>query len=326
MGVLSVVLSACLLSAAVTGMVLRAAVRLSIIDHPDEERRLHRVATPRSGGLGIALVLSLVLLLDPPEAWPRAWLLSGGVLAIAGIGMLDDLRALPALPKLLGQLLGALLVAIAMPWPAPNPWLGIVIAAVLVLSFVNVWNFMDGSDGMASVQTLLLSICLAALGGGALAWALVGACAGFLPFNFPKARIFLGDVGSHALGLGLAMLMLSALADSRISLPALLLLVSAFLLDAGWTLLLRLWRREPFWQAHSQHLYQRLIRTGQSHARVCLAYACWTAAAIAAFWSSQGLSLTAQWALVMLFYGSGSILYFMMIARRPLASGAGSPE
>ncbi|HEX5755741.1 MAG TPA: lipopolysaccharide biosynthesis protein [Arenimonas sp.] len=326
MGVFIGALLACLLSAAVTWMVLRSATRLRIIDHPDEERRLHRVATPRSGGLGIALVLLLVVLVSPPEASPQGWLLPVAVLAIAGVGMLDDLRALRALPKLVGQLLGVSLVALSMPWPAPEPWVGIVIAAVVVLAFVNVWNFMDGSDGMAAVQALLLSLCLAALGSGVWAWALVGACVGFLPFNVPKARIFLGDVGSHALGLGLAILMLSALGESRVALPSVLLLVSAFLLDSGWTLLLRLVRREPFWKAHSKHLYQRLIRSGLSHASVCIIYACWTSAAVAACWASQDLTSTLQWALVMLFYGSGSILYFMMIGRRPPAPGAGSPE
>ena len=110
------------------------------------------------------------------------------------------------------------------------------------------------------------------------------------------------------------------------ALPTLFVLVSAFLVDAGWTLLLRLWRREPFWQAHSQHLYQRLVRHGMSHASVCCAYAIWTCTAVAAAWSSQNLAATGKWGVALAFYGVGSLVYCMLTVWRPLAPGAGSPK
>ena len=271
------------LSTAVAGAWWRHA-RERVLDLPDE-RRLHQVPTARGGGLGIALVL----LLASPWLGQGAAAFALGLAIAAGAGFWDDLRPLPALAKLLLQALGALPVALA--WPLLPALLGPVAGAaaawLLVVALVNIWNFMDGSNGLAATQALLFGAAMALFAGPGtpafwLGLALAAGALGFLPWNLPRARLFLGDVGSHALGFAVAALSLLALAGEGGLAPWLpLLLASAFLLDAGLTLLSRLARRQKVWQAHREHLYQRAILHGARHGPVCLAYAAWTLAAAA---------------------------------------------
>jgi len=145
---------------------------------------------------------------------------------------------------------------------------------------VNVWNFMDGIDGLATSQAAIVAAGLALLLGtgpwGWLAAGLVAACLGFLPFNFPKARIFLGDVGSGALGYLLAALLALAYATSPVPWPILLLPAAAFLVDAGFTLTMRMLRGEHWWTPHVTHAYQAWARREAGHVRVSMAYAAFT--------------------------------------------------
>jgi UDP-N-acetylmuramyl pentapeptide phosphotransferase/UDP-N-acetylglucosamine-1-phosphate transferase len=155
----------------------------------------------------------------------------------------------------------------------------------------NVWNFMDGINGIATIQAALVAGGLVLVVGGVWTWvalALIAACLGFLPFNFPKARIFLGDVGSSALGFAIATLLAVALLDGRVFAPLLLLPLSAFLVDSGMTLVRRIAKRERWWTPHAQHAYQRWASTSGSHAIVTFMYAGWTAAAsVLAWWLAE---------------------------------------
>ena len=255
-----------------------------MLDLPDD-RRLHQVPTARGGGLGLAVVL----LAAAPWLGPGGGAFALGLAVTAGAGFYDDLRPLPPLAKLLLQALGALPVAQARPLLPGllGPVLGVAAAWALVLALVNIWNFMDGSNGLAATQALLFGAAMALFAGAGTpaAWlglALAAGALGFLPWNLPRARLFLGDVGSHALGYAVAALSLLALSGA----PGIepwqpLLLASAFLVDAGLTLLRRFARGEKVWQAHREHLYQRAIAHGASHGQVCLAYAAWTGVAIA---------------------------------------------
>ena len=253
------------------------ALRRHWLDQPDA-RRLHTVPTPRGGGIGIALVLLAMAPFLPQGAW-----FAGGLGLVAGAGLVDDLRPLRALPKFLLQLAGTGLLAWA--WPAWPQVLGPVAGAALAwfgaLALVNLWNFMDGSNGLAASQGALAAAVLAALAGGgpalALGVALAGACLGFLPLNLPRARLFLGDVGSHAIGYGLAALLLATIAQG-VSPWLAVIPLSAFVVDSTLTLLSRLRRRRAVWRAHREHLYQRAIAHGASHVAVCAAYAAWTLA------------------------------------------------
>jgi UDP-N-acetylmuramyl pentapeptide phosphotransferase/UDP-N-acetylglucosamine-1-phosphate transferase len=192
---------------------------------------------------------------------------------------------------------------IAATWFQPAwPAIGIaLVAAVAVLVLINFWNFMDGSNGMAATQGLLVSLFLALTASQPaprlLALALVASTAGFLPFNLPRARLFMGDVGSHVIGACVAALLLWEWEAADIGLFQAFILVSAFSMDAGLTLLRRIIRGRRFWQAHREHLYQMAIRKGFSHSQVCFAYAAWTGVAgllaLAISAQSPGLQATA---------------------------------
>lgn len=261
-----------------TWLAIRYAVRRNLLDQPGE-RRSHAMATPRGGGIAIvaAVLLGIVWLAvrQPEHALPLA-LCALGLALVAGIGWVDDHAALPAWPRLLVQALAASMVAWAIhQTTAVMP--DAVFAFVLVMVMVNVWNFMDGIDGLAASQAAIAAAGLAlVLGTGPWAWlgaGLFAAIAGFLPFNFPKARVFLGDVGSGALGYLLALLILAAFMSHRSQWLFLLLPVSVFLIDAGFTLAMRMLRRERWWEPHVQHAYQSWSRRLGSHVPVTIAYA-----------------------------------------------------
>ena len=272
--VLSVLLSACWIGFAQTRR---------IQDMPGQ-RRLHTTATPRGGGIGIALVMvSACLLLarfDSNIHWLR---MAAAIASFSAIGLYDDLRPLPAPFKLIIQLSAAALLVNALGWATALPWL--LVAIIAVAYVVNVWNFMDGSNGMVATQSLLIALTISAWPNVAMplrlaALALAGASLGFLPLNFPNARVFLGDVGSHALGASVFALLWLSWRAGTVQYWQALLFCSAMLLDASLTLCIRLWQRRKFWKAHREHLYQFAIRSGYSHTQICLVYAAWTTIAI----------------------------------------------
>lgn len=280
-----------LVAAAATAWARRHALRRGLLDLPGE-RRSHAQPTPRGGGIGIALVgLAAFTWLGTADgaSW---WLAGGGLLLVAGAGWWDDHRpASPLLRLSLHALAGAALAA-ALALRGGQP-LEMALGFALAVGLVNVWNFMDGIDGIAASQGALYALALSmVLAGPAamLAIALAAACLGFLPFNLPRARIFLGDVGSGAVGYLLAALLgVAALELPRAQWPLLLLPASAFLVDAGMTLAWRVWRNQRWWTPHVQHLYQRAsLRFG--HGRVTAAYAAWTLAAIIAMLSAMQAS------------------------------------
>lgn len=259
------------------------ALRRQLVDAPGE-RRSHRVATPRGGGIAIALVLGLALLavaVCSPSARSMVSLVASALVLVSGIGWVDDHRPLSPLARLAVHAVAAgLLGAAAVDSGLPVGWAVVVSAATLVL--VNAWNFMDGIDGIATSQAILFGLCCAALAGagsrsGAAGLALAAACAGFLPFNFPRACIFLGDVGSGALGLLVAAMAAVALSDG-VPAPLLLLPLSAFLVDTALTLARRMLRGERWWTPHVQHAYQCAARRW-GHVRVTVGYGLWTVVA-----------------------------------------------
>jgi UDP-N-acetylmuramyl pentapeptide phosphotransferase/UDP-N-acetylglucosamine-1-phosphate transferase len=278
------VLLATLVSALGSGWAIVHARRAGLLDPPGE-RRSHDAPTPRGGGVGIvlaALIAMVALSACAPQA--ASWrVLATGLALVAGIGWWDDHRPLPPVPRLLVHALGAACLAAAMHLQGAGA-AAVAATFVLGLVLVNVWNFMDGINGLAASQGLLCAAGFAVLLGDAwrlLAGVVAGACLGFLPFNFPRARVFLGDVGSGALGYLMAALLAACWASRTPAWwPLLLLPPLAMLVDAGLTLLWRVRRGDRWWQAHVQHAFQRWSRH-RGHARVCLAYAVWTFAAVA---------------------------------------------
>ena len=267
----------------------RYAIGRDLLDHPGE-RRSHVVATPRGGGIGIVLAMLIALAMcawwSPAQSVSMA-LAGAGLLLVAGIGWLDDHRPLTPWSRLAVHAVAACLLAVVA-WRAGGQVADALMVFVLAMVLVNIWNFMDGIDGIASLQALVVACAFALLADDAasrwIALALAAACLGFLPLNLPRARIFLGDVGSGAIGYVVALAMaLVATGDGRAGSPAtwmlLLLPPSAFLLDASLTLGARILRGERWWTPHVGHLYQRWARAVGHHWPVTFAYAAWAAAA-----------------------------------------------
>jgi UDP-N-acetylmuramyl pentapeptide phosphotransferase/UDP-N-acetylglucosamine-1-phosphate transferase len=288
----------------------RLALRRGVLDVPGH-RSSHAVATPRGAGIGIATALVLAVVLWAPLGTARDAVLLGGLMA-AAVGLVDDLRPLRASWKFAGQIVAALPVAMALPL-APEglpvvlpPVVATAAGVAVVLLFVNAWNFMDGIDGIAAwaavaVCTSVLAVATGASGAlvATIAMGLLAACLGFLPLNFPKARAFMGDCGSHALGFGLAVLVL---ASPRVETAGVVLVASAaFLVDVLGTLVLRARDGERLASAHRRHLYQLVTRSGYSHARVTMAYAAWMLASGGGMVMAQQAGLEAIVAALVLF-------------------------
>ena len=227
----------------------RYAMRRNLVDLPGE-RRSHAVATPRGGGIAIvasALIAFGWLVVFQLLPARTAALLATGLVLVAAIGWLDDHRPLSPWPRLAVHAGAAALVGIACVLSGRGGG-SALFAFATVMVLVNVWNFMDGIDGLAASQALLVATSWALLGWPeGSAWmllAVAAACLGFLPFNLPSARIFLGDVGSGSIGYLLAVgLLWLPPAASRWPWLAWLPL-SAFLVDAGLTLAMRVFRKE----------------------------------------------------------------------------------
>lgn len=272
-----------------TWMARRYAIRRDLIDHPGE-RRSHEVPTPRGGGIAIVVALLVAACVIGWRSPQQIVLVAGfvvGLLLVAGIGMADDHSPLSPWIRLGVQAVAAGIFAVAIAG-ASGDLRTALISFVAIIVLTNVWNFMDGINGIATSQAFLVAAGLAFVVGGNWAWmalALAAACLGFLPFNFPKARIFLGDVGSCALGFTLAALLTAALLSKRTPGTLLLLPISAFLVDSGLTLLRRMRKGERWWTAHAQHAYQRWASAAGTHTTVTLLYAGWTIASwLLAWW------------------------------------------
>lgn len=280
------------IGAAGTWLARRYALHRQLIDQPSE-RRSHTVATPRGGGIAIVvalLIAAVALGLRQPLDSPLLAAFAVGLVMVAGIGWIDDHRPLSPWWRLLVHALASALFALAAASVFNSVLLGLG-AFVAAMVLTNVWNFMDGINGIAAMQTALVAVALAWVCGGSwggLGLALAAACLGFLPFNFPRARIFMGDVGSGAIGFALAALVTVAAARLGARSWLILMPLSPFLVDASLTLLRRILRGQRWWTPHTQHAYQAWARR-RGHARVALAYAAAAAAA-----SMLGLWLSAQ--------------------------------
>ncbi|GGD42640.1 glycosyltransferase family 4 protein [Pseudoxanthomonas indica] len=256
-----------------TWLARRYALRRQLLDAPGE-RRSHSVATPRGGGIAIVaslLVAACWLGWHAPEQRLMFASFAVGLVLVAGVGWWDDHRPLSPWWRLAVHALAATLLAWTC-WHASG-WLPAVVAWLAVMALVNIWNFMDGIDGIASTQAALSALAFLFVLAGPWAWlagALFAACLGFLPFNFPRARIFLGDVGSGALGYALAGLLAVA---SMAAQPVWLLILPMlpFLVDAGFTLASRILRGDRWWTPHVGHVYQQAARRF-GHVAVTLAY------------------------------------------------------
>lgn len=291
-----IVLAAFLVSLAATGALTRAEGWLRIMDRPNE-RSLHTRPTPRTGGLAICLASITALTLAAIIGWGAraelAWI-AGAALIIGVVSFIDDRTPLPARTRLVAQLAGAGLIAggglvpETIAWPGggltPGAWLGGALWVVFLVWMINLYNFMDGMDGLAGGMAVfgfgtlgVLGLLAGDPGYAGICWVIAASAAGFLVWNFPPARIFMGDTGSSTLGLMAAALSLWAGARDLFPLWIAVLVFFPFIFDSTVTLLRRSLEGKRVWEAHRTHYYQRLVQTGWTHRRTTL----WEYAAMA---------------------------------------------
>lgn len=276
---------AAVLSFLLTGAATFYARRRGLLDHPGD-RHSHSVPTPRGGGLGWILAYFLFLGFefavtgDAFPAFDGMGALLAGTAMLAILGAWDDHRDLSAGLRFAVQLLVSIgLLASFAGAGLFNGWIAGVFGVLFTLWMINLYNFMDGSNGMAATQGLFVFLLTAWLfarvedpAGLNISLLLTACCVGFLPWNLGQARVFMGDVGSLALGFSVAGLLIYGAGSGAFSIPVALMVSSLFLADATLTLLLRVFTGERWYNAHRQHLYQRLILRGWSHGRVLLTY------------------------------------------------------
>jgi Fuc2NAc and GlcNAc transferase len=280
-------LAAFFVSLVATPLARALAYRMHLFDRPNE-RSSHVRPTPRLGGVAILAGTLAAMVAGGALRDRGAAALLAAALPVAALGLIDDIRGLRQWPKLAVQLLagGAAVLAGGMAITRLElPLLGavplgpaaIVASLVWLVWLLNAYNFMDGVNGIAGTQAVVAGACLSALlagrgdvHGAVLAAGVAAAAAGFLPWNFPRASIFMGDVGSTTLGFVFALLSLR-LAHTGAPFVAAVLPLFPFLFDATLTVLVRMVRGERFFSTpHRLHLYQRLLSLGWSHTRVTL--------------------------------------------------------
>ena len=274
-------LVAFLVAAVLTPLLATWARRRNLLDIPNE-RSSHRVATPRLGGVAIVLALLAGLSITSLGGGVSPAIVVGAACALALVGLIDDVRPLPAVLRLVVQIGISILVAssdtAALPVSIP-PVVAIALVALWMTAATNGFNFMDGIDGIAGVQAIAAGVGWALIGwisgsDALLRLGVLGAAApaGFLLHNWAPARVFMGDGGSAFLGFFFSALPLVA-AEGRPELwGCAALLLWPFLFDTAFTLLRRIRRGENILTPHRSHLYQRLTATGLGHARVATLY------------------------------------------------------
>jgi UDP-N-acetylmuramyl pentapeptide phosphotransferase/UDP-N-acetylglucosamine-1-phosphate transferase len=264
--------------------------RFHILDQPNP-RSLHTQPTPRSGGLAILAAVFLcgtaaIYFAGQPQEPFYSWM-AGSCFLVAGISYADDRFTVPSGVRFVIHALAASALVfggvvinplqlpgleLAMPY-----WAGVIVTLLFVVWMLNLYNFMDGMDGFAGGMAVFGFGTFAVLGllaGGTLFAVLnliiAAAALGFLVFNFPPARIFMGDVGSSTLGFLAASMSLWAAHERLFPFWAAVLVFSPFVADATVTLIRRLLRGERVWQAHKTHYYQRLVQAGWGHRKTVL--------------------------------------------------------
>lgn len=299
------------ISAGVIFFLLRSS-RVSVpMDEPNQ-RSLHTRPVPRIGGLAIMLAITLSWLLT---GWGAA--LAGCAAGLALVSFVDDWKTLSVHVRLAAHMLFACIVLVLYCWQDPL-WL-LALEFFTIVWLTNLYNFMDGSDGLAGGMTLIGFACYgcAALqaGDGALAAAafvISAAAAGFLLFNFHPAKTFMGDAGSIPLGFLAAAIGLIGWkrGDWNVLFPVLAFF--PFIADATATLIKRLLAGQRVWQAHREHYYQRLIQMGWGHRKTAVAYyVAMALLCLIAYWNR--LSATAIEVMIVAVVGLGALCVFRFI-------------
>ena len=274
-----------------------------VLDYPNS-RSLHSVPVPRVGGLGLLLSVLITWIFLSAKLPISVWL---GVILLIPISLLDDIRQIPVWYRLLAQSIAAVAFSFALLQEGLS-WLTILPIFLSIMWMSNLYNFMDGSDGLAGGMTIIGFGCygIIALLAGNHEFALINfsisaAAIAFVYYNFHPARIFLGDVGAIPLGFLAATLGLLGWVENLWSLWIPLLVFSPFIADSSVTIIKRFIRGEKIWQAHREHYYQRIVQTGFGHRNTAFAsYLLMIMVGSCAIWANnQELVVQSQIALIL---------------------------
>ena len=308
---ISTSLIAFFIAALTVGWLARGRAAHIALDNPNE-RSLHSTPVPRTGGIGLLLGISVAwTVIGPHLPWPF-W---GALALLIGISLLDDLRGLSATVRFAAHLLAAALCAPALLGDQSS--LLLLVPVILAIGWMcNLYNFMDGSDGLAGGMAVsgFLTYAVAAWLSGSTEFALLNlaiaaAAAGFLLHNFHPARIFLGDAGAIPLGYLAAAFGIIGWRQGDWGWWFPPLVFSPFIVDASVTLVRRLLAGARVWEAHRDHYYQRLVQLGLGHRGTALAeYALMSLCAFAGLWA-----LTLERMGHYLILVAASLLYFAAI-------------
>jgi Fuc2NAc and GlcNAc transferase len=314
---LAILAFVCLLSLVLCRGYIFLARRWQILDRPNQ-RSSHIDPTPHGGGVPLLLAFAVGFVLMGP--WPEIyiWLVSAAMLLMA-IGVVDDLRGLSVVVRFAVYILLAMTSAmLILSSLALSPSYLLLLAGITfaILWALNLYNFMDGTDGIAATQCVLACAGAAWLsiefsGAGNYAWfcLLLGAShAAFLLWNWAPARLFMGDAGSIPTGFLLASLACYGAVAGELSFACWAILLAVFITDASWTLCWRVFTGQKFTQPHRSHAYQRFSRHCKSHAKVALSLA-----AVVSFWLFPLAWLVQLWP-------SGTV-FFVTLAYLPLILG-----
>jgi UDP-GlcNAc:undecaprenyl-phosphate GlcNAc-1-phosphate transferase len=276
----------CVVLALVSALLVRAMISARVMDTPNA-RKAHANPTPKGGGVGVvaAFLLGISVLYGTAtfarlaDPYFRGVILASAAIAI--VAFMDDVREWPFTVKLAAQVLAALVAvgsglyvsAFRLPWigAVELGWVGMAVTVAWILFATNAMNFIDGLNGLAAGTALVAAGFLAFIAAGQQGWfvyfaalLLAAGLAGFLPFNFPRARIFMGDVGSQFCGFVLAVLGVAAARFGAVEMSFLLvpMLLSGVLFDVAFTLVRRALAGQRVTEAHRGHLYQVAQRAG----------------------------------------------------------------
>jgi UDP-N-acetylmuramyl pentapeptide phosphotransferase/UDP-N-acetylglucosamine-1-phosphate transferase len=304
--------------------------RLNVVDVPGR-RSSHTVVVLRGAGLGVLLAVVLGLALAFLAGSVISGIVALAVLAAGSIGWIEDVQGIPIPVRAAGQLVVAVAAAVTIAVALGAAWWIVIPGVVAIATYINVANFMDGVDGMSSLHGAVAGATFAAAGliyeepWLMVAGAVVSvAFLAFLPWNILGGRMFLGDAGSYTLGASIAIIGFAAIC-AGVNPVCVVAPCIVYLADAGSTLVIRIARRQRWFESHRDHAYQRLIDLGHSHLGVSLTVA--VASAISGGVALLGAHATMAgqiliWAAVVLI--GGAFVAYGRMAKRPAGRMGGA--
>jgi len=304
-------------SISVTGFLQKYALKHSLIDIPNE-RSSHLMPTPRGGGLSIVIPVLLcivVLFLTAQLEKNIALALGIGCFFVAGVGWIDDHQHIPANWRALFYAIAAV-IAVYFLAESENfqsvfhhllfVTVSNILIAIWIIWMTNLYNFMDGTDALAAIQTICAGFFVGVIfwlegqyGLATVCFVISASSCGFLFWNWPPAKIFMGDVGSCSLGFCFGVLVVIGEIQGSVPLTVFFILLSIFICDTTLTLLMRIFANEKWYQAHKSHAYQRLVQLGMSHKKLALSVLLinvmilWPMAAMAFVWDEYSYYIAA---------------------------------